>query len=145
MTSNQTLKADDRDALIHECRTITHYLLGQAPDPELIERYIEANITLIREEIPPSDKATVNFVQRHPWSLPYLDAASAFLRPQSVLRSKILLMVALLEATPQFTDIFIPESFSIPQFLWRMAGYGISSAVKVSIGILVYPFAVYLK
>ena len=145
MISNQKLKAADTDALIHECRMITHYLLGQSPSPEIIQRYIEATSTLIPERIPPSDIATVNFVQRHPWSLPYLDAASALLRPQSVLRSKILLMMAVLEATPQFTDAFIPEFFSIPQFLWRMAGYGISSALKVTIGILVYPFAVYLK
>lgn len=132
-------------ALMEECSIITRYLLKQEPPHDLVQRYIEANSILCAGETSPSDLAVVSFVRRNPWSLPYMDAASAFFRPNSLLRSKILLMIAILEATPQFTDAFTPEPFSIPYFLWRMAGYGIAGLAKVFIGTFIYPFAVNTK
>jgi hypothetical protein len=54
-------------------------------------------------------------------------------------------MVAILEATPEFTDAFTPEPFSVPRFLWRMTGYGISCMAKCLTGIFIYPFAVKAK
>jgi len=129
-------------ALINECHKITRYLLSQEPPQDLIQRYIEANSILFAGETPPSDRAILSFIHRNPWSLPYLDAASALFRPNSLLRNKILVMIAILEATPQFAEAFTPEPFSVPQFLWRMAGYGISSVLKFSIGVFIYPYAV---
>ena len=145
MMSNQKNQADKTGTLAHECRVITRYLLGQEPPQDLIQRYIEANSILFTGETSRSDLAVVAFVQRNPWSLPFIDAASALFRPNSLLRNKILVMIAILEATPQFADVFIPEPFSIPQFVWRMAGYGISSMAKFLIGVFIYPFAVNSK
>jgi hypothetical protein len=130
------------DALIQECRVITQYLLGQEPPQDLINRYIEANSIHFTGETSHTDLAIVAFVRRNPWSLPFLDAVSGFFRPNSLLRKKILLMIAILEAAPQFAVFFLPERFSIPRFLWRMSGYGLSSAVKFMIGCFIYPFAV---
>jgi hypothetical protein len=133
------------EALADESRSITHYLLGKEPPHDLVQRYIEANAILFSGGSSSSDLAMVAFVQRNPWSLPYLDSALSILRPDCLLRNKILLMVAILEATPQFTDAFRPEPFSIPQFFWRMGKYGISSIVKFLTGVLVYPFAAHVK
>jgi len=137
--------ASNAEVLVDECQRITHYLLGKRPPHDLVQRYIEANGILFSGEISSSDRAIVAFVQRNPWSLPYLDAVLSILSPGCLLRNKILLMVAILESTPQFVDAFTSEPFSILQFLCRMAGYGISSVFKFSIGILVYPFAVNAK
>ncbi len=140
--SNQKNQADNTDVLAHECRVITRYLLGQDPPEDLIQRYIQANSVLFSDKASHSDLAVVAFVRRNPWSLPFIDAASALLRPNSLLRNKILVMIAILEATPQFTGAFIPEPSSIPLIAWRMARYGISITAKFLIGVFIYPFAV---
>ncbi|MCI0560347.1 MAG: hypothetical protein MN733_17820, partial [Nitrososphaera sp.] len=63
--------------LIQECRVITHYLTGQAPPSDLIQRYLEVNTALLARINSPSDLAIVSFVRQRPWALPYLDAALA--------------------------------------------------------------------
>ena len=138
-------QVDNTAALAHECRAITRYLVEQEPSQDLISRYIEANAVLFTDEASGPDLAIIAFVRKKPWSLPFLDAVSGLMRPNSLLRNKILVMIAILEATPQFSDFFLPESFSIPQFFWRMAGYGISSMAKFLIGVFIYPFAVNAK
>lgn len=131
--------------LIQECRVITHYLTGQAPPSDLIQRYQEANTTLLARINSPSDLAIVSFVGRNPWALPYLDAALAIVRRNSLLRYKILVMIAILEATPEFVHLFFPEPMSIPRFFWRVTGYGASSVLKLMVGCILYPFAVKMK
>lgn len=143
--SNQKNQVDSTGTLAHECRVITRYLLGQDPPQDLIQRYLQANSALFTYKASHSDLAVVAFVRRNPWSLPFIDAASALFRPNSLLRNKILVMIAILEATPQFAGAFIPEPSSIPQIAWRMAVYGISSMAKFLIGMFIYPFAVNTK
>lgn len=134
--------AHSLDILREECHQITRYLVGQAPPPELMQRYIEAHALLLTEDPHATEAATIRFIQRHPGSLPYLDAVSAILRPGSLLRKKILVMIAILETTPTFTAFFFPEPLSAPQFFLRMVGHGFSSGIKFVVGCLLYPFAV---
>ena len=136
---------DENEKLREECRVITGYLVGSSPPPELVERYVEANKFHFGGKQSDSDDAVVDFVRRRPGSLPYLDAALALLRPASLLRSKIFLMVAILEATTEFTEYFLPEPFSLPQFLWRLSRYGASISFRFIVGGLIYPFAVKAK
>jgi len=141
MMANQKNQADNTDVLAHECRAITRYLLGQEPPQDLIQRYLEANSVLFAGKASHSDLAVVAFVRRSPWSLRFIDATSALFRPNSLLRNKILVMIAILEVTPRFTGFFLPEPFSISLFFWRMAVYGLSSTAKFLIGCFIYPFA----
>ena len=53
---------------------------------------------------------------RRSWSLPFLEAAAGFLAPRSILRRKTLLMTAILEATPDFVQDFLPRTSSGPAF-----------------------------
>ena len=49
---------------------------------------------------------------RHVWALGPLDAISALRRPKSILRAKLLLMSAILEARPEFSEKFLPADHS---------------------------------
>jgi hypothetical protein len=131
--------------LIQECRVITHYLAGQAPSSDLIQRYLEANTALLARIHSPSDQAIVSFVRRNPWALPYLDATLAVVRRDSLLRHKILVMIAILEATPEFVHLFLHEPVSILRFFWRMTGYGASSMLRLMVGCILYPFVTKMK
>jgi hypothetical protein len=138
-------EADQRERLISECKIITHYLVGRWPEEDLVLRYVEANQILLAGRADPIDESILAFIRRRPRSLPYLDAALALLRRQAILRDKILLMLAILEATPQFTSAFLPEPLSKIGFLARMTGYGITSGIRFFIGTFLYPFAIKAK
>jgi hypothetical protein len=124
---------------------IAHYLVGQSPSPDLIARYVKANQALLNDKRPATDRALVSFALRNPWALPYLDAASAILRRDSLLRQKTLVMIAILEATPEYVSYFFPQPMSAPSFFLRMAGYGVSSLFKLVVGCVLYPFATKIK
>lgn len=132
---------DEQSPLADECRVITRYLSDRFPDARLIHRYIEAHRILLGGPEDPVEIARMVFVHRNPWSLPFLDAASGLLRPHSLLRRKVLLMTALLEAAPEFTDLFVPREMSVPRLLWCMAGYGISSLAKLLVGCFLHPLS----
>src|SRR5207247_5969494 len=91
--------SEDTWALRKEGEAIARYLVGNAPPAPVLERYVQAHKTLFRGAPFPSDRSLVMFIRRHPWALPYLDGALGLLHPHSLLRNKILLMLALLETT----------------------------------------------
>ena len=145
MTVNTSPVSVSHTQLKEECRIITAYLVGDRPTDELIQRYINAHTILLNENRSPRELAVAAFVRRHPWALPSLDAALAVLRPAALLRSKILLLIAILETVPQYADHFFPEAVSGPRFFWQMAGYGVVSAAKFVLGCCLYPIAVHAR
>jgi hypothetical protein len=68
--------AEEGGSLQIEARVLARYLVGRTPPQELIDRYERANRTLFTEPVEQRDAALVGFVGRHPWSVPFLDAAS---------------------------------------------------------------------
>ena len=128
--------------LLEEGRRIGRYLAGRTPDEDLIRRYEQAAGLLLAGEVPPTDRAAAAYALRHPRSLPFLDAACAILRPHSLLRSKVLLMTALLEASPKHVDLFVPNAVSVVRFLFELAFYGTRAFLTLFIGLLIYPLAV---
>lgn len=125
-----------------ECLVFCPYLTGRPPDPPLISRYLQAQPYLFAGEEPAAQTGLVTFARRHPWSLPYLDALLAVTTPRALLRRKLHLMVAILEATPDFTGLFFPERQAGLMAGLQIVGCGCASAAKLLVGLLIYPIAV---
>lgn len=121
-----------------EARLFSRYLLGGDAAPELIERYIVASRSLLRGPWDPRDAALLGFVHRHPWSVSLLDAACGLLRPTGLLRSKLLIMAAILEASPAHAAEFLPRASSTPSLLARLAALGAVAAGRAFAGLLLY-------
>jgi hypothetical protein len=119
-----------------EAHTFLRYLLGAEPPAEVVERYRAANAKLFAEPTSPEDARLLDYVNRNPWALPMIDAAAAFRRPDSVLRRKLLVGAAVLEATPDFTPRFLPKAVSFPGLVWRGALLGLAVAFKLVVGLL---------
>ncbi len=124
-----------------EARVFGRYLVGRPPPQELVDRYVEANRMLLTMPVSHRDAAVVGFVRRHPWSVSFLDAASGLLRPGGLLRSKILIMAAILETSPAFAHEFLPREASPAGLLIGLAVAGAIAVVRATLGIVLYTAA----
>lgn len=124
-----------------EGRRFSRYLVGSEAAPEVLERYVDGVARLGLAARPGPDAALLEFLRRHPWSLPLLEAAVAAVRRESVLRGRLLLMLALCETTPELADAFLPRPRGRITSLGRVARLGAAGACKAACGLLLLPFA----
>jgi len=130
-------ESEDQE-LEQEGRLFGRYLVGREPSRELVERYRDANRLLFAATDPRSDAAVIAFARRHPWSIPFLDAAAGILRPGSLLRNKILVMAAVLEASPAFADEFLSRTVHPASLVLRVLALGTLAALRAAVGMLLY-------
>jgi hypothetical protein len=125
-----------RDPVAAECGRLARYLLGVAPPEALVARYHAANALLFPEPPSAEDRAILDLAARRPWALPCLDAALALLRPDALLRRKIVLLLAILETAPELAERFEPESPGALRAFSRLAASGLSAALHAAAGAL---------
>jgi len=136
-------EASEEADLELEAHVFGRYLVGTTPPPELTRRYASACRTLVTGAPRPRDASVVRFVRRHPWSASLLDAASGVLAPRGLLRTKVLIMAATLEASRDFADQFLPSALPAgPVRLAAMlAGLGLVGVARMLLGAALYPIA----
>jgi hypothetical protein len=133
------VEGDDAQALEAEARMLARYLVGRPAPPEVVARYCDANRTLLDAPPEAGEAAMVAFVRRRPWALPLLDAAAALRRPAGLLRSKALVMTAILETTPELADEFLPRHVHPLGLLLRLALSGTLAVLLAAAGLLLLP------
>ncbi len=119
--------------LQREARLFTRYLLDREPPPECVERYLAAHRVLLPMD-EGADEVVLSLVRRHPWALPFLDAASGVFRPQSLLRKKLLLTAAILETSPHSAAEFTSARTGAVSLMIRLGTYAAASAAKLALG-----------
>lgn len=127
------------DRLETEARRFGRYLgSGNLPE-DLVDRYCEANRALFPGRPSPEDLAFLAFVRQHAWSLPVLESALGLIRPDALLRRKLVVLVAIIETDPRFANRFEALAPGRANAVLRLLGLGLSSAFKLTCGILLYP------
>ena len=111
------------------------YLIGEAPSPAEIERYRRA--VALRDAGPRSgrDRGMLERMVRHPWMIGPLDAGLALTDPESPVRFRLCLMLAVLEASPAHCARFLPAPYprsALFGLALRMAGAAARSALGVA-------------
>ena len=117
----------------NEAEVLGKYILGRSIDSETVKRYNEA---VVLKGYDQSD-STTDFILRHPFWLPYLDAAHGLLNKNSLLRKKLILMFALLETTPEYHRKFLltgREKAAFFQLFW----YGITGVYYTLTGLIFF-------
>jgi hypothetical protein len=94
-------------ALRREAIRFSAYLVGIEPPEESVHLYLQA-MSALDLSVTDTDRRLLRFTSRHQWSIGFVDAALALVRSNSVIRKKLLVLSAILEATPQFADLFLP-------------------------------------
>lgn len=88
-----------------EAQRLSRYLIGKSASDALTNRYLAATATAV--EIG-SDLKVARFLAQHPSMLGFVDAGLVLLDPTSMLRWKLNVMSAILEANPEHADAFLP-------------------------------------
>jgi hypothetical protein len=95
----------------NEVDALSHYLVGQPCRAEVAADYALAvsklNIILTEQQA-----ATYQKMLRSSLYMRAIDGGLAFTNPQSLLRKRIFTMLCLLEATPHYTQYFLPQKRS---------------------------------
>lgn len=122
------------DLQAREARLFGRYLLDRNPPDDLVERYVAATTELFPDVPTGDDAAMLQFVDRHPAALAFVDAACGLLRPASLLRKKLLLMAAILEASVHYAPEFLAPPPGRVRTTLLLTWYGMSAGIKFVIG-----------
>jgi hypothetical protein len=122
------------EALALEARRFGRYLVGREPEEVLVARYVAASKVHFAAPLPPEDAAVVAFAREHAWSVGLLDAAAGLLRPGGPLRNKILLMAAILEASPEHADEFLPRHVGPIALVAKVGVAGVVAVASALVG-----------
>ena len=125
--------------LREEAARFGRYLLGAARSEELseelVDRYARAHQHVLREPPTAADLAVLAFARAHPWSLPLLDGGTVLVRSAPLLRRKLLVMMAILEAAPEHAAATLPVAgVPLPRLLYRLGRAGAAAAIKLGAG-----------
>ena len=118
-----------------EAERFARYLIGEPPRLEEIERYRRA--VELREAAPRTerDRRLLECMIRRPWTIGPLDAGLALTDPESPVRFRLCLMLAVLEASPAHCRRFLPAPYPQAALLGlalRMAGAAARSALGIA-------------
>ncbi len=115
-------KEEEQVRLSKQAVAFCKYLIRQPVADTLKERYIKA--LTANPKLQPSEEKLLNFATSHTCSIGMLDGGLAIIRPQSELRRRIFIMLAILEATPEHAARFLPQQ--------RGAGYAFLVALSAA-------------
>ena len=99
-------------AVAREAERIGCYLVGRAPSPALAARYARA-IAMLRMDIAPDEQRTWRLAGRLPLLLRVIDSGLALTKPNGTIRRRLHAMLAILEASPDHCDAFLPVAFGL--------------------------------
>lgn len=135
-----------RQELEKECRTYTHYLIGEPPDGYVETKYIDYHLRA-RAEVAPRDlfdEKLASLSARGVWWARIVDAYACRFYPTSAVRRKLVLTLALIECSPpSFRRLDVPERVGLFPTLANLAWHAIRFALATGAGtILLSPLRV---
>lgn len=117
------MSANDREFAL-----LTRFLIGSVPPARFRARYESGCRALFGDPAPRS--AALRLALRHPVLLPLLDAGCALRRREDPLRQRLLLLTAILEASPEYADVFLPRTLTWPKLLIALPLRGAFAVAK---------------
>lgn len=116
-----------------EARVFARYLVGREASPQAVKVYEAA----MQGNVAPNatDQKLLHFMLAHPWSIGFIDAGLVFHNATSEARRRLYIMLAILEASPEHTDLFLPVQRS-PWYIFTVVWTGIRAVFKAIVGLV---------
>ncbi len=123
---------------IDECEILCRHLIGRPPPETVRARYDEGSDRLFSDPAAPGALAFA-FALEHPWALGPLDACAALWAPASLVRRKLLFVLALLETTPELAGWFEARAQPFSLAVLELAALGACFALSLAVGLVLWP------
>lgn len=120
--------------LDQQAEVFGRYLIGEYPSAAAKKLYIDA-ITHNPGKLDDIDQTLLRFVTKKPWALGLIDASLPFYKPESEVRRRLYVLLAILEATPQYHDKFLPTDRGLG-YIFYLAYCGIRAIFRTVVGSL---------
>jgi hypothetical protein len=139
----------DPKTLERECTVFCRYLIGHEPNEYVKRKYRAAHATgsLRGVRACPVDSFLVKVASISPWSTKIIDAYTRIFRPFSLLRKKVVLLLAILEiCVPTHAYVDSVDSAPIPLLFFRLVYRGLTFVLLVLVGfVLILPIELVLR
>jgi nucleoside-diphosphate-sugar epimerase len=120
--------------VLREADFVTRYLLGIHCSQALKIRYAQA-IEQLQIELEFDERRLWKIVSRYPRVLRIIDGGLALLKPHGGIRRKIYTMLAILEASPEHAEHFLPKTCTRLHML-ALLGVGLRAGLAAVAGVL---------
>lgn len=101
---------DENGSCFAEADVLGRYLIRIPPNNRVKLLYAKAMGTM-NIQMDPVDQRVWNLIMHYPFTLRIIDSGLAVVRPNSAVRRKIYAMFAILEASPEYCEYFLPRRF----------------------------------
>ena len=132
------LDAREQKYLETEAKIFCTYFSVQHPSIQLIQQYVKG-CQQLRLTGSSDEELLLKKIIKHPWTLPFADAAHSFPNKSTLLRKKLLLVFALLETSPEHHKHFRTEDRSVLYWL-LMIITGVQAILKWILGKIILIF-----
>ncbi|MFA6045831.1 MAG: hypothetical protein WC718_12680 [Phycisphaerales bacterium] len=119
-----------------EAERFSRYLVGVVASPALCERYAAGVAELGLFPSGRADAWALSLAQRRDWTIGPLDAACAILHSGWALRRRLILLSAVLEASPAHADDYIPQPRGTLSVLAVCVVEGVAGVVNLLLGLV---------
>ncbi len=123
-----------------EAALLGKYLTGKEISLKLQQRYVEGVNKLAYKGNEDEEKIMLEIISK-PWKIKLLDSATAILARKHLFRKKILLMFSIIETTPEYYNLFYPNSTRAKQIL-NIIKAGFSGVISTILGLVFYGFRI---
>ena len=120
---------------IIEAEQITDYLLSIPVMENEKNNYVDAMMQL-NIQFTKYENALWKFMLKSKWRMASVDAALALKEPNNNVRRKLFTMLAILEASPNYTSYFLSKNYS-RFYLFKLIGVGIRSIGRAMVGVII--------
>ena len=127
----------DRAAGARECDVLTRYLIGAAPTPYVVDRYLALRPlvpALAPGQVRRIDRVLLRLARVAPWTARLGDAYGRFARPRGALRQVTILLLAVLECSPPSHVWLDSAAEGRPLGHWARLGLTLGGAVLWTVG-----------
>lgn len=124
------------DRLDRECSVFCRYLIGQTPSPYVVAKYGDYHRRAAVEDTPARiDRVLLAVASLHPATVRPADAYARIFRPGSVLRKKLILLLAVLESCAPSDERI--DSIPTPPGTWMWIRLGLAIAWAGTVTVVV--------
>ena len=126
---------ESNSTAIYEAEQIGNYLLSIAIQDSEKNTYVDA-MQKLNIQFSNYEQALWNSMLKSKWKMACIDAGLAFKDPNNNVRRKLFTMLAVLEASPNYTKYFLSRNFSF-FYLFKIGAVGTRAVFRAMIGVLI--------